>query len=436
MPFLELALVGLLILINGVLSMSELAIVSARRARLQSLAEQGVNGARRAMRLAADPGRFLSTVQIGITLVGILAGAFSGAALGGRLSGALIEFGMPARIAEPLGFGIVVALITYFSLVIGELVPKQLALRNAERIACLVAPAMIWLALVASPVVWLLDRSGRLLLALFGRRGEDQGRVTDEEIKMLIAEAESAGVIEPEERRMISGVMQLGDRPVRAVMTPRPDVDMVNLSESAAAIRRTIVDSNHSRLPAHDGNPDEVLGVIQAKDMLDAYLKGRKPDARKFLRQAPAIPDSMDSLEVIEKLKNAEVHMGLVLDEYGHFEGVVTSADILEAIAGVFRTEEGAPDPHAVQRSDGSFLLSGAMPVEELESELAIKAPGERSYHTLAGYVLDRLGHIPALGESFDDQGWRFEVIDLDGRRIDKVLAARLTATMRKARPL
>jgi putative hemolysin len=315
-------------------------------------------------------------------------------------------------------------------------VPKQLALRNAEGIACLVAPAMTWLARIASPFVWLLDRSGRLLLALFGRRGEAEGRVTDEEIKMLVAEAESAGVIEPEERKMISGVMQLGDRPVRAVMTPRHGVDMVNLSESAAQIRRAIVKSNHSRLPAHNGNPDEVIGVIQAKDMLDAYLKGRKPDARKFLRQAPAVPDTMDALDVIEKMKNAEVHMGLVLDEYGHFEGVVTSADILEAIAGVFRTEEGAPEPHAVERDDGSFLLSGAMPVEELETVLGVRVESERSYHTLAGFVLDRLGRLPALGESIDASGWRFEVIDLDGRRIDKVLAARLKATMRKARPL
>ena len=436
MPFLELLLVGLLILVNGLLSMSELAIVSARRARLQGMAERGVRGARRAMWLAGDPGRFLSTVQIGITLVGILAGAFSGATLGARLGRVLQDFGLERSWAEPLGFGLVIVIITYFSLVIGELVPKQIALRNAERIACLAAPAMTWLAVASMPFVWVLERSGRLLLSLGGKREVDEGRVTDEEIKMLIAEAESAGVIEPGERKMIAGVMQLGDRPARAVMTPRHEVDLIDISANPAAIRRAIVDSGHSRLPAHKGNPDEVVGVIQAKDLLDAYLKGRKPDPAKFLRKAPAIPDSMDALNVIETLKASEVHIGLVLDEYGHFQGVVTSADILEIIAGAFRTEEGEPEPDAVERADGSYLLAGSMPVADLDQTLGLQAPAERSYHTRAGFVLDRLGHLPALSESFDAGGWRFEVIDLDGRRIDKVLATRLPSTRRKARPL
>jgi putative hemolysin len=426
LPVLDILFILILILINGVLAMSELAIVSARRSRLKALADRKVRGARRALRLAADPGRFLSTVQIGITLVGILAGAFSGATLGSRLAAWIAGLGAAPGLANALGFGLVVTVITYLSLVIGELVPKQLALRHAERLACFVAPAMTLLARVASPFVWLLDQSGRLVLALFGPRHAGERQVTEEEIRVLVAEAESAGVIEPEEGRMISAVMRLGDRPVRSVMTPRTEVDMIDLSDSPAEIRRTITESVHSRMPAHDGNPDEIIGVIHAKNMLDAYLKRRKVDARRFVRAAPIIPDRLDALEVIEKLKNSDVHMGLVHDEYGHFEGVVTSADVLEAIAGAFRTEEGEPEPHAVQRDDGSWLLSGTMPVEDLTDITAIALPQRRDFHTLAGFVLEQLGRIPELGETFDSGDWRFEVVDLDGRRIDKVLARRL----------
>jgi putative hemolysin len=435
-PLLELLLVLVLILINGILAMSELAVVSARRSRLKAMAEANVRGSRRALRLAADPGRFLSTVQFGITLVGILAGAFSGATFGTRLAEALVAKGLSPALANPIGFGVVITIITYLSLVIGELVPKQLALRNAERLACMMAPAMEVLARIASPFVWLLDQSGRLILTLFGRRDSGERNVTEEEIRVLVAEAESAGVIEPEEGRMISAVMRLGDRPVRAVMTPRPEVDMIDLSESPVAIRRTITQSVHSRIPAHDGNPDEIIGVIHAKDMLDGYLKRRKVDARRFVRVAPVVPDTMDALEVIEKLKNSDVHMGLVHDEYGHFEGVVTSADVLEAIAGVFRTEEGEPEPNAIQRDDGSWLMSGTMPVEEMTDITGIALPARRDFHTLAGFVLERLGRIPELGETLDQGDWRFEVVDLDGRRIDKVLARRLPKRVKALHPV
>jgi putative hemolysin len=434
MPALELLLVAVLVLINGLLSMSELAVVSARRTRLRALAERGVKGARRALALASDPGRFLSSVQIGITLIGILAGAVSGATLGARLSDWLESFGMRSALAEPIGFTFVVAVITYFSLVVGELVPKQLALKNPERIACVVAPAMTHLARIASPFVWLLDVSGRALLRLMGRSGAEQEQVTDEEIKMLVAEAESAGVLEPEERKMISGVMQLGDRPVSSVMTPRHDVDMIDLAASPAQIRKAILDSVHSRIPVHDGNADEMRGVIQVKDMLNAYLKGRKPDARNYVRKAPVIPDTMDALDVVEALKASDVHMALVHDEYGNFEGVVTSADILETISGAFRTEEGAPPEDAVERDDGSWLLSGSMAADSFAHVLAIHVPEKRGYHTLAGYALEHLGHMPVLGESFAADGWRFEIIDLDGRRIDKILAARQEKNIRTHR--
>jgi putative hemolysin len=413
--------------------MSELAVVSSRRARLQALVERGVTGSRRALALASDPGRFLSTVQIGITLVGVLSGAFSGATLGFRLSDWLADQGLPRAVADPVGFGIVVATITYASLVAGELVPKQIALRNPEKIAVMVAPAMTLLAQVAAPLVWLLDFSGRSVLALFGYKPGVQSKVTEEEIRTVIAEAESVGVIEPGERAMIAAVMRLGDRPVRAIMTPRPDVDMIDLTADDATIRRTIAESMHSRLPVHDGSSDEMLGILQAKDLLEVYLRGEQPDIRAHIREAPIIPDTADALDLVSIIKQSPIHMGLVHDEYGHFEGVVTNADILEAIVGVFRTEDGAAEPDAIQRADGSWLVSGLMPADEMAEQLAIPLPPSATYHTVGGFVLDQLGYLPNVGEQFDAYGWRFEVVDLDGRRIDKVLATRIALPRRSA---
>jgi putative hemolysin len=390
-----------------------------------------VVGSRRALALASDPGKFLSTVQIGITLVGVLSGAYSGATLGLRLAACFAALGVPAGVAETLGVGLVVAVITYASLIIGELVPKQIALRNPERVATKVAPAMTVLAQIASPIVWFLDVSGRIVLRALGYGEQQEHRVSDEEIRSLIAEAESAGLIEPSERAMIAGVMRLGDRPVRAVMTPRPEVDMVDLSDDPDEIRRAIVDSVHSRLPVHEGTADEMLGVVQAKDLLNAYMAGEPPDVRAAVRSAPTISDSLDALDVLEIIKGSPVHIGLVHDEYGHFEGVVTTADILEAIAGAFRTEEGPAEPQAVQREDGSWLISGSMPIDEMAERLGIALPQRRSFHTAAGLVLNRFGYLPQVGDCFFEWGWRFEVIDLDGRRIDKILAARVTTRRR-----
>jgi putative hemolysin len=432
MPVLEILVIVVLILINGLFAMSELAVVSARRPRLKTMAARGVKGAKRAMALAADPGRFLSAAQTGITLISILAGAYSGASLGDYVSHWLQGFGLSPAWAEPVGLGVVVAVITYLSLIIGELVPKQLALRNAERIACSVAPFMTIVSRVAAPIVWFVDASGRFVLFLLQRKASGEPKVTEEEIRILVAEAESAGVLGRDEREMISSVMQLGSRPVRAVMTPRHAVDVIDLTESAAKIRRTITESVHSRLPVSDGDPDVIVGIIQAKDMLDAYLKGRKPDPRKFLRQAPVVPDTMDALDVVAKLKDSPVHVGLVHDEFGHFEGVVTSADILEAIVGSFHTEEGPPETQATERDDGSWLLSGSMPIDQLLELLSLPLPEKRVYHTVAGFMLERFGRIPKVGEHTEYSGWRFEIVDLDGRRIDKVLASRPPVMRRK----
>lgn len=426
MLYIEIAIVVVLILINGVLAMAELAVVSSRRARLQALVDRGVVGSRRALALAADPGRFLSTVQIGITLVGVLSGAFSGATLGFRLGAWLALLGVPAPIAEYVGVGVVVAAITYASLIVGELVPKQIALRDPEGIAAKVAPAMTVLARIGSPLVWLLDVSGDLVLRVLGYKPEVAQKVTEAEVRSLIAEAETAGVLEPGERAMISGVMRLGDRPVRAVMTPRREVDMIDLSRDPADIRGIIIGSVHSRLPVHAGNPEEIIGVVQAKDLLDACLRGDNPDVKKHVRQAPTIPDTADALDVVGTIKSTPVHMALIHDEYGHFEGVVTNADILEAIVGASATDEGPSEPAAVQREDGSWLVAGSMPADEMAERLAIDLPPDRSYHTAAGFALVWLGHLPAVGEGFDTFGWRFEIVDLDGRRIDKILARRI----------
>lgn len=430
MLYTEIAIVVVLICVNGLLAMSELAIVSSRPARLKTMVDRNVRGAARALELGANPGKFLSTVQIGITLVGVLSGAFSGATLGDRLSKLLAASGMSAGVAQPLGVGIVVALITYASLIIGELVPKQIALRDPERIASKVAGPMSVLATVCAPLVWLLDLSGRSVLWLLGQRGESEEKVTDEEIKMIVAEAEHQGTIESDERRMIAGVMRLGDRAVRAVMTPRTDVDWLNVQSDEGTIRRVLMESPHSRLPAADGNVDNMIGVVQTRDILATLLAGKPLDTRKHVQQAPIVHDQADALDVLAKLKEADMPMALVHDEYGHFEGVVTPADILEAITGVFRSDldEDDSDETAFQREDGSWLLAGYMQADEMADMIGIDLPENRDYETVAGYVLSHMHHLPATGETVDAQGWRFEVVDLDGRRIDKVLATKLPA--------
>jgi putative hemolysin len=292
---------------------------------------------------------------------------------------------------------------------------------------------MTAMASIASPIVSFLDISGRAVLRALGYRAQPEHRVTDEEIRSLMAEAETAGVLEPGERAMIAGVMRLGDRPVRAIMTPRRQVDMVDLTADPDDLRRTIVQSVHSRLPAHAGTPEEMLGVVQAKDLLDAYLRGESPDIRAQVRPAPNVPDTADALDVLGVIKRSPVHIALVHDEYGQFEGIVTNADILEAIAGAFRTDEGPLEPEAVRRQDGSWLISGSMAADEMADRLSISLPTDRGYHTAAGFVLSQLGHLPEIGESFDTQGWRFEVVDLDGRRIDKILVSRIAALRRRA---
>ncbi len=431
MVYIELLVAVALIFINGILAMSELAVVSARRGRLKAMADGGSRGAAAAMRLADDPGRFLSTVQIGITLVGILAGAFSGATLGARLTTFLSDSGMPLRFAEPLAYGGVVALITYLSLIIGELVPKQIALRNAEAVASTVAPGMTLLARISAPLVWVLDISGKTILGLLGGRQGGDSSVTAEEIKALIADGESSGAIEPRERGMISGVMRLGDRPARAVMTPRHDLDLVDLSLEPAALLQTLQSSVHSRLPAWDPGESRIAGIVRKNDVLDAFIREGTADPRTHVKPAPIVLDSMGAFDVLDTLKNSAAHMVLVQDEYGELLGIVTTADILEAIVGAFETDEGPAEPQAKEREDGSWLVAGAMPADELVELLGITAKRTADFHTAAGMVLAAMRRLPKEGDTVDVGGWRFEVLDMDGRRIDKLLATRVTTVHR-----
>jgi putative hemolysin len=422
--FLELLIVAVLILVNGMLAMSELAVVSARPARLRVLAAAGNKGAETARVLAEDPGKFLSSVQIGITLVGILSGAFSGATLGGRLAVWLATTGVPRGVADAIGVGIVVVLITYLSLIVGELVPKQVALRNPEGIATRVAPIMAFIARIAKPLVWLLDVSGKLVLAAIGQGGGPEERVTDEEVHSIIAEAESAGVLESEERSMIAGVMRFADRSARGLMTPRLDVEVVDLSEPQEESLRKLRATHRSMLPVQDGGPDSIIGVIVRKDLIDLFAEGNPIDIRGMVRQAPVVMDRTDALNVLKAIRSSLVHMALVFDEYGHFEGIVTSGDILEAITGSFQEEEGE-EPAFVRREDGTFLVSGWMPVDEFKDRIGVPVPMDPEFETVAGFVLAELNHLPKVGECFERGAWKFEVLDMDGRRIDKILVSR-----------
>lgn len=421
---LEIAIVLVLTLLNGLLAMSELAIVSARAARLKVMAAQGSRGAETALRLAADPGRFLSSVQIGITLVGVLSGAFSGATLGVRLAGALAGAGLSPALAQSLGVGGVVVAITYLSLIFGELVPKQLALRAPEAVAVRVAPLMRAIAVGAAPLVWLLDRSGKLVLRLLGQSGASDRGMTDEEVRLVISEAESAGVMGQAETRMIEGVMRTADRTARALMTPRHEVETVEAADSIAAVIRRFRETGHSRLPVRDGSDDNILGIVALRDFLDHRPRGDQPALRDLVIEAPAVRDGLPALQVIEALRATPARLLLVYDEYGHFEGIVTPMDVMEGITGEFADETGA-EPKTVAREDGSLLVAGWMPADEFADLIGLTLEEPRDYTTVAGLVIDRMGLLPSVGAHLDLPGWRVEVLDLDGRRIDKLLLTR-----------
>ncbi|WP_061933482.1 hemolysin family protein [Aureimonas sp. AU22] len=419
----NLLIVVFLILLNGFFAMSELAVVSSRRARLQQMAQNGKRGAEGAIKLIDDPTSFLSTVQIGITLVGIFAGAYGGSVFAEPLAQFLAPLPVIGAYAQGFAFGLVVVLITYFSLILGELVPKRFALANPEAIACFVSSPMRALAKIGAPIVWFLRVSTETVGKLVGANEKGENAVTEEEVKAMIAEGTESGVFEEKEREMIEGVLRIADRNVRSIMVPRPDVAWISLADTPDAILDEIHSSGHSRFPVASEDVDDLVGVVQAKELLEQYRKTGSIDVREAVREPLYVNETMPVLKLLDRFRAVNIHMAIVLDEYGSFEGVVTPTDILAAIAGSL--PEGAEDDYsAVRRDDGSYLIDAGMPIDDVERTLGTaQLPRERDYETLAGFILDQFGHIPEVGEAIQYGGWRFEVVDLDGRRVDKILA-------------
>jgi len=428
----EVAIIVLLLIVNGAFSMSEMAIVSARKARLKQQADRGDGRALAALRLSESPDDFLATVQVGITLVGILAGAFGGATISEELTPVLQRIPAIAPYADSIAFAVVVLAITYLSLVIGELVPKRLALNHPESIARAVARPMQWLSKLSSPAVRLLSVSTKAVMRLLGARPSAEPQVTEEEIRILIRQGAQSGVLEEAERRMVENIFHLGDLRVRSLMTPRPDIVWLEISDSPETIRRKLKESEMSRYPVCQDNLDNVLGTVRAKDLLAEKLADRPLDLKSALRRPLFVPEMMPALRALEQFKKSGNHIAIVIDEHGGTQGLVTHHDILEAIAGEIEPTTETEDQPAVRREDGSWLLDGALPVHEFKEILGLrKLPGEDrgEYHTLGGFVMFMLGRIPVVSDQFEHGGMRFEVMDMDGRRVDKVLASASRST-------
>jgi putative hemolysin len=421
----EALVIFLLIMLNGVFAMSEFAVVSARKTRLQRWAEEGNTKARAALELANAPNQFLSTIQIGITLVGILAGTFGGATIANELAAWLeTSYGL-TRYSHPLSLGIVVLAITYLSLIIGEIVPKRLALNSPERIAAAIAIPMRALSRVAYPAVHFLGSSTDLVLRVLGMTPSTEPPVTEEEIRALIEQGTQAGMFEEAEQAIVDRVFRLGDRRVNAVMTPRTEIVWLNRDAPPEEIRRRLSESSHSRLLIADGSLDNILGVVHAKDLLVQCLGERPVDLTRALQQPLYVPETMPALQVLELFKQSRTHIALAVDEYGGIQGLITPNDILEAIVGDLPVAGEAAEPLAVQREDGSWLLDGMLPVDEFKALLHLgPLPGEDQgvYQTLAGFVIMQLGRIPAPADHFEWEGLKIEVVDMDGNRVDKVL--------------
>ncbi len=425
----ELLFLLLLILANGALSMSELAVVSARKMRLQQMADDGKPGAGTALQLAEAPGRFLSSVQIGITLAGILSGALGGARLAGMISAPLSRLPYMATYADVIGVALVAVAITYFTLVLGELVPKRLALRSPERVAAAVARPMAVLARITAPLVNLLSASTEFVLLVLGIRGEPEPAVTEEEVRMMLEQGAELGVFEPMEEEIVGQVFRLADRKVGALITPRPEIVWIEVEDSVETMREKIVASGRSRFPVAERDLDRLIGIVLAKDLLAQCLAGGPIDLRSVLRPALYVPESMPALTVVERFKESQTKMAVVIDEYGGVEGIVTVDDVLEAMVGDISGPDEEGEPEAVQREDGTWLVDGMFPIDRFQDLFDIDAlpyETEGYYQTVGGLVMASLGQIPVTGDHFEWEGLRIEVVDMDGRRVDKVLIARV----------
>jgi magnesium and cobalt exporter, CNNM family len=420
----QVLIILVLIGVNGLFALSELALISARRARLAVLERKRVPGAAMARRLAEDPQLFLPTVQVGITMVSILAGVFGGAKLADRLADGLRRLPFLRPAATELAFILVVVVITYLTLVFGELVPKQLALRRPESTAAAIARPLAWLTRLTRPLVWLLGESSAIVLRLIGAARPSRPSVTEEELKALLAEGTRAGVLEIGERAMIERLLRLADKPVRAIMTPRTEIAWLDRTDPKRDLVAALKSAPHSRFVVCDGSVDNVVGVVQAKDILDRILDGGDLSVSAALRQPMVVPDTVSALDALERLKADPLGLALVMDEYGSFEGVVTEADVLEAIVG--EASEATPQPAGPEQAAGALMLDGMTPVDELKARLNLPdLPAEGTYHTLGGLLLALLRRVPRAGDRIVFGGWRFEVLAMDGRRVEKVRASR-----------
>ncbi|HQT47162.1 MAG TPA: hemolysin family protein [Acidocella sp.] len=421
---LQLSILTVLILLNGAFALSELALVSARRAMLTLMERHGVRGAARARALADHPQRFLPASQFGITLIGILIGVFGGQQLAHEVARPLVHLPLVGPYAEPLSLFMTVLIITFLTLVFGELVPKQLALRHPERVAAVIAPPLAILGQAMTPVVWLLGRTTTLVLLAFGPAGEDRRAMSEEELKAMLVEGAETGVLETEERDIIERVLRLADKPVRAIMTPRTEVAWIDRTAPRAAIIATLRAAPHSRFVVCDGAIDNVTGIVQAKDILDRVLDGKDFSLAAALRQPMAIPDSVSALEALERLKADTLGIAIVLDEYGSFEGMITAADVLEAIVG--DAEDSGPLEGTAVGGEEIFELDGMTPVDETKARLNLPSlPSEGTYHTLGGLLLALLQRPPRKGDMIVFGGWKFDVMEMDGRRVERVRVVR-----------
>jgi len=412
-----------LILLNGVFAMSELAIVSARKPRLQAMARKGVKGARTALDLGSEPGKFLSTIQIGITLIAVGVGAFSGASIEEPVAVRLQHLGLSTSLSNTLGFAVVVSVLTFVTLIFGELVPKQLALRTPERIAATMARPMLVMARLTKPLVWLLDHTSSLIFRLIGLDRETQQHVTAEELHLIFHDAHKSGVIEENERAIISGIVRLADRPVREVMTPRTEVNWIDLNADPETLHAALLNMHYARILVAKGSIDDVIGVLQSHDVMVELLAGRAVNIAALVKSAPIIPDQVDAMDALAALRRAEVPVALVHDEYGHFEGIVTPADLLAAIAGDYVSDEhGTETPAIVEGENGCLIVAGWTPADALSERLRLMLPEDRDYATVAGFVLAMMRRIPEVGDHFTEQGHRFEVSEIDERRIEQVI--------------
>jgi magnesium and cobalt exporter, CNNM family len=426
MPYFAIATVMILMVINGIFALSEMAVVSSRKVRLEGLAKGADAGARAALDLVADPGRFLSTVQIGITLVGVVAGAYSGATIAEPLGAQLDRLSWIAPHGGQVAIVLIVVAVTYLSLVIGELVPKRIALANPERIAATIAQPMIMLSRIAAPAVWLLRVSSDVLLRLVGLSGARRANITEDEIKALIAEGTRVGTFVPEEQAMIEGVLRLTDRTVRVIMTQRSDIAWIDMSASREALVALVKDSPHTEFLVCDGSIDKAVGLVGARDLLRAVLVGDELEIGRLVRPTLFVAERTPVLTLIDLFRRRGVRIAVVVDEYGGTEGLVTATDVLEGIAGALPDHDEGEAPTTVQRPDGSWLVDGLLPIDEFEDICGISGfRGAGDFATVAGFVIHELGRLPCVGDRVARDDVELEVVDMDGMRIDKLLVTR-----------